>query len=702
MTEHEKSMSDHTRRMTEHRLGARQPSLLLVAGLLCACARSPAPGQLPAVATTALVDVTVLPLDRERVLPAQTVLVQGERIVAIGPASSLRAPAGARVIDGRGKYLMPGLADMHTHLVRREDLLLYLALGVTTVRNMWGAPLHVEWRDRIARGRMLGPTIYTAGPIIDGPSPVHDGSLVLRAADEVDRTIELHRAARYDFLKVYTGLERPVYARLISAAAAAGLPVAGHIPRAVGLDGVLAAGQRTVEHLNVLYDALQADDSPVKGKLDRASRARRLDFIDESKIPPLVRRVRAAGTWVCPTRVVMDQDEPASRVRARLRRPEMKVVPDVDLMIWTPRGDPPPAELARGQRGLALGDKLIRSLRDGGARLLLGTDLGNPLVVAGFSVHDELAHLVRAGLTPFEALSAGTRSAAELLGGDFGTVAVGKRADLLLLEGNPLADVSHARRIAGVMVRGRWLGAVERAALLAEAEAAARGRSDLFARLPALLPVAQDRVELRATYEVTWKGVRVGVERMLVERSATGELLVHAQSVDVHKGQSSTLRLHAGAGGCGTRLVLESDGAYGRGHVKLERGAGRARLRGQLLPGPSTNVDLGLDDAVLLDVDEFLAGKCLLRPRLLGLAVGKTVEVQASALALGSTVELPVRAWTVTRAADLERGQARTRRYELASGRRPPLVLLIDDQGWPLEVEIPLYGAKVRIRRVGR
>lgn len=140
---------------------------------------------------------------------------------------------------------------------------------------------------------MLGPTIYTAGPIIDGRPPVHDGSLVLQTADEVDPVIRLHRRAGYDFLKVYVGLSRPVYARLMAAARGAGLVVAGHIPRAVGLFDVIEAGQRVVEHLNTFFDVLQADDSPVKGKLDSASRARRLDFSDESRIPALVQRIRA-------------------------------------------------------------------------------------------------------------------------------------------------------------------------------------------------------------------------------------------------------------------------------------------------------------------------------------------------------------------------------------------------------------------------
>src|SRR5262245_24553160 len=167
---------------------------LLSVLLLAACSPA-APTASPTVESGALafVHVTVIPLDSERLLADQTVVVRDDRIIAVGPSASTKTPAGAQVIDGRGKYLMPGLADMHAHLAREEDLLLYLARGVTTVRNMWGAPLHLEWRERIKSGHMIGPTIVTSGPIVDGDPPAHDGSLIVRTAEEADRAVAQHK-----------------------------------------------------------------------------------------------------------------------------------------------------------------------------------------------------------------------------------------------------------------------------------------------------------------------------------------------------------------------------------------------------------------------------------------------------------------------------------------------------------------------------
>ncbi|MHA2272734.1 MAG: amidohydrolase family protein [Candidatus Hodarchaeales archaeon] len=173
--------------------------------------------------------VNVVPMDAERILADQTVIIRNDRIVAVGPSETTTIPNDVMTIEGQGKYLMPGLADMHVHMHFPQDLTLFIANGVTTVRNMWGTPRHVAWRERIAKSELLGPTIYTAGPLLDG-KPYWSGSFVIETPDEVEEIVAEHKRVGYDFLKTYSHLSKSVYNRLIEVAAEYGLPVAGHVP----------------------------------------------------------------------------------------------------------------------------------------------------------------------------------------------------------------------------------------------------------------------------------------------------------------------------------------------------------------------------------------------------------------------------------------------------------------------------------------
>src|SRR5262249_12521426 len=213
--------------------------------LHCARAAAPEPVRAPGEPMVAFVGVTLLLLDTAAAVPDQTVVVRGERIERVGPRGAVEDPPEAQVIAGRERYLMPGLIDVHVHLALMEDLVILLALGDTTVRNMWGAPIHLEWRDRVARGELPGPTIYTAGPIVDGERPAHPGSLIVRSEADADRAIALHRRLGYDLVKVYSRLTPPMFDRLAEGARRAGLPTAGHVPWSVALGhAVEAAGRR--------------------------------------------------------------------------------------------------------------------------------------------------------------------------------------------------------------------------------------------------------------------------------------------------------------------------------------------------------------------------------------------------------------------------------------------------------------------------
>jgi imidazolonepropionase-like amidohydrolase len=668
--------------------------LLLLAILLSACEPAHVPA-LAAAPVTAFVDFTVVPMDADHLLPHHTVLVRGSRIIAVGPSSSQPVPAGAFVLDGRGRYLMPGLADMHVHLNREIDLALYLARGVTTVRNMWGAPVHLAWRARIEKGELRGPTIYTAGPIVDGEDPVHEGSLVVRTPEDAERAVRMHKEAGYDFVKVYSKIGRPAYERLAAAAKAAGLPLVGHVPRAVGFVAAVDAGQASVEHMNMFGDALQADGSPVAGKFDDASWDRKIDFVDEAKIPALVQHIREHGASICPTRTVLSQFAGEAAIRERLKRPEMHYVPGFELAIWSPAPDGTPEAQARRQRSTALADKLIRALHEGGVRLLAGTDVGNPLQIPGFTLHEELEAFVRAGLTPYEALRTATRDAADFMGSDAGVVAVGRRADLVLLDADPLADVRNADHIVGVMARGRWIGPADLSELLAKAAAYAERRTDPFEGMPAL--TGEGKPEFSATYDVSWRGVPFDNERVLVTRLGSGELAIHAQTIDPHRGQWFAIHLAAGQGS-GRHLIVESDGAQGRGRVELTREGARARVRGTMLSGVPGALDADLPEAALLGAEHMIAGKLLLVPKLGQLGVGQSIEVRESEVALGSTVEVPVRTRTVTRTEDttitVAGKEVAVRRYELSLGKKKPDVMLVDGGGWLAGYEIQSFGVR--------
>lgn len=430
--------------------------------------------------TTAFVHVNVIPMDRERILEGYTVIVRGERIREVGRTGEVNIPSGATIIEGDDKYLVPGLADMHVHLTTTRGLLLYVANGITTVRNMAGRPAHLAWRDSVAAGALLGPTIYTAAPILDGAQPVWPGSAEIQTAADADSVVQAQRQAGYDFIKVYDGLSLAAYQAVIRAARREGLAVAGHVPTAVPVDTAVASGQ-AIEHLYGFAARVMPDDPRVTtdwsalSSEEAASRREELgaallagtlaerDFIDVARLDSLAHAVSSAGVWVTPTLVVFERPVLAGAALAKARRePEMAYVLPQVLRSWPStesRPDDLPAPLARFREAeLHIRQRIVLALHQARSNLLAGTDAPNPLIVPGFSLHRELRLLVESGLTPFEVLETATRKPAEFLGvaGEVGTVQVGARADLLLLEANPLDDVGNLAQLAGVMVRGTW------------------------------------------------------------------------------------------------------------------------------------------------------------------------------------------------------------------------------------------------------
>jgi len=435
----------------------------------------------------AIVDVTVVPMDRERLVEHQTIVVQGGRITAMGPSQSVRFPKTAQQIDGRGKFLMPGLTDMHVHFVRealpempqtsglnertrqpgmpasaskdhelenRAYALMFMANGVTTVRNMWGSETIDALAKEINSGSLTGPHIYSTGPITDGNPPDWASSRIVETPPQADEAVRSDKQKGYVGIKVYSFLSKDGYNAIIAAARRQGLPVVGHVPISVGLEGAIAAHQDSIEHLDGFWPLLAPDDSA--GKIRSASEV--IQQADLKKLPAIVRAIKAADAWICPTVVVYDarRTDPVGLEEASFVPPD--VFRRYDRM-YPNRGTDPRATPQAHAVFLAV----LAALHSGGAHLLLGTDTMKIGTLPGYSLHTELENFAAAGMTPYEAIRAGTIDAAKFLHqeGEFGVVRTGLRADLLLVEANPLADVKNTSKIAGVMASGRWFTAAE-------------------------------------------------------------------------------------------------------------------------------------------------------------------------------------------------------------------------------------------------
>ena len=427
--------------------------------------------------TVAFVNVNVIPMDRERVLRDQTVVVRDGRISQIGPASRTKAPEGALRIDGRGRYLMPGLFDMHTHLfsddefpdeLADEELFIMLANGVTTARLMIGTPEHLTYREKIANGELLGPTLFVASPQITGrkQGAIFNGRVVT-TPEEARSAVRDFKTAGYDFIKLTNFITRPVYDAVVETAKEIGMRVVGHVDTRVGVARALEAGQQ-IEHLDAYLESVLKDDSPIKTSVSDIGLFRKqnwesLDFIDERKVREIARATARAKIYSTPTltffKIAFGTGASEDEIRAR---PDFKFVPQRMREAWFAANKrlwaQPPSE-ARRREYVRVRNLLVKEIHDAGGKIMAGSDSPELFLLYGFSLHREIKNLTEAGLSAYAALEAATRNPAEFLGTlkTTGTIEKGKRADLLLLTANPLEDVTATERRAGVMVRGRWL-----------------------------------------------------------------------------------------------------------------------------------------------------------------------------------------------------------------------------------------------------
>jgi imidazolonepropionase-like amidohydrolase len=468
------------------------------------------PDHVAVAGDVAIVNGTVIPMDREASLVAHTVLIRGDRIVAVAASAKIDTKA-ATVVDATGKWVLPGLADMHVHTWNPSDFDLYLLNGVTTVRDLFGSSGQLTWREEIATGKREGPTLIAAGPIIDGDPPIWPGSAVVTTVDAARAEVARQKAAGYDWIKVYNGLSEEAHAAIVDEAKKLGIPVGGHVPKAVGIHKTIASGQRTIEHLDGY-----------------------VPWFGEEPTEPTIEPTVRAGVWNCPTLVVTDRF-------GRMDKPEdlqgtrgLEHIQPLVRQMWDPKNDfrlqkMKAEDFERTRAKNKRRRELVRDLAKAGAKLVLGTDTGNPYVVPGFAVVDELGLLVESGLTPWQALRTATAASAELLGTPtaFGVLVAGARADVIVVDKDPLVAVTHVADPSTVVVRGKLR---RRDELLAAVERAA-APSDRFADMPAI-EVEGEKV-LEARYDIQLFEQSIGSERAILSRLADKTEVVRGQAVYV-------------------------------------------------------------------------------------------------------------------------------------------------------------------------
>jgi imidazolonepropionase-like amidohydrolase len=432
---------------------------------------------LPFQAATSVIlirHVNVVDVVEGRILPDRFVLLTGKNIERV-EETAIPAPKGAVVIDGAKKYLMPGLWDMHVHLWYKENLFpLYLSWGVTGVRDMGSDPVRTKaWQRAVDQGTLLGPHVVTCGKPFDGV-PSDDPKLpvlVPRSPEEARDMYDRVDQQGVDFIKVLTRLPAEDYYALIDRGRKWGLPVVGHVPDEVSVWDAIDARQKSMEHLMGVALACSREESELRRMLldserqhDLAKRRdysrRVLDSYDPARAEKLFQRMALFESWQTPTLVMWSRTYNLDGVE-RFANPEQKRIPQPVRADW-PAPDnaaPPPALAALIQRVWSLYTEIVGRMQADGVPLLAGTDTGDPWSYPGAELHQELELLVKAGLTPAQALRTATINAAKFLDADdsFGAVQPGRLADLVLLDADPLQDIHNARRVDGVFLGGVWL-----------------------------------------------------------------------------------------------------------------------------------------------------------------------------------------------------------------------------------------------------
>ncbi len=385
----------------------------------------------------AIRDVKLISMTEGRAIPHQTVIVEKGRVSQVGPSSSIKVPSGIRVIAGNGNYLLPGLTDMHVHeFVSSSQHLLNLMEGVTTIRDMDGFPWTLRMRENVRRGELLAPNMYITGEILNG-EPMGPYARVVTTPEAGREAVREDKAAGFDFIKVHNVMKPEVYEAVLAEAHEQKIDVVGHIPHGIKVADAIRLGQKTIEHF--------------KGYIFDSS----LTISDED----YVTATKGADVWLCPTFSTYRQHLRGPQMLQALALPEMRYTSWRDRLEWQQRADEPITPLTQArQRILPMEEQIFKQLLPIGARFIAGTDSGGgyALMLPGFILHEELRIFQENGLSPLDTLKTTTVNAAAAIGrsAEFGSIDPGKRADMILVTADPLADSANLSKIQTVIVRG--------------------------------------------------------------------------------------------------------------------------------------------------------------------------------------------------------------------------------------------------------
>lgn len=422
----------------------------------------------------AFVNVNVIPMDKERVLQKQNVIIRNGVIAEIGDANRIKIPRGAQRIDGTGKYLIPGLTDMHVHLftddefpdhLAEDEFKIMIAYGVTTIRLMIGTPEQLVLRRKSASEEILAPTIYAASPHLTGRK--QPNAYVVTTEAEARDAVRKSKQDGYDFIKVTTFLKPDVYEAIVDEARKQNIRVVGHADsRSVGLARALKARQQ-IEHLDSYLEALLPENAPVKGSVSdiylyNPKNWESLDHLDESKIPELARLTVQSNPFLTPTLHLFKFTFGKGRTEESFKaQPDLRFYPQKIVDLWmgvSKKYLATAAPLEKREKYIRIRDKIVKAIHDAGGHVMAGSDTPEWLLLYGYTLHLELIDLRDAGLSNYAALEAATRNPALFFGtiDKTGTIEKGKRADLVLLEADPLDDIANTQKRAGVMLKGKY------------------------------------------------------------------------------------------------------------------------------------------------------------------------------------------------------------------------------------------------------
>ena len=435
--------------------------LLTFSLLVAACTNTPSQENIPSDATV-ISRVNIINV-RDGSVDSDKTLVVEDGLISQILDTSPEGTDGTTVIDGQGKYLMPGLAEMHAHIPSpewgrnrtEETLFLYLSNGITTIRGMLGHPVHLELREQAKNNEILSPRIFTSSPSLNGntvPTPEEARSLVTA-----------YQQDGYDFLKIHPGIPLEAFDELVKTANEVDIDFAGHVPVDVGIRHALESDYASVDHVDGFIEGLVPTEAGVEPDQNGFFGYNFTNLADESKIDELVQMSKEHEVWIVPTQSLFDRWFSPLGATDLATAPEMKYMPASTIENWVSSkqnlvgDDSYTAAQWKEFNNIRL--KLIQELHRNGHGLLLGSDAPQVFNVPGFSIHHELQGMLDAGLGPLEAIQIGTLNPARYFGmeGEFGEIITGASADLLLLNANPLEDLDNLQELEGVMVRGRWL-----------------------------------------------------------------------------------------------------------------------------------------------------------------------------------------------------------------------------------------------------